>query len=1534
MKKNNFTSSPSRTKDDNNNKGVERKQTEFMRNLLHHDTETSENVTTKTRTRERGWIDDTTRKEHHHHHQQQQSAPSNAEKKHPFPPGTSAQVPKPRHNAAFRSGEEVFREKKPRNPEGSRRERAERRREQQRDQSSSVATTASQSSSWKTTPTKMKTETIRTTTFTTTSEEGDTTNVDLGAEWQDILNQHAPLREYVRKRALEEKKESIFSTRGENDEKEGKTNNEAFIFAKEELRLLRKRFIEGDDDDITESIVVALQFDIDAGGLLDQFEREKLKRIRAMENGTRKASGLTARIGIARVEYLSFPRDDFDENYLFDIASRRIKDSFYAHGGGTAVLKDLEHSGKNGARIETPRPSFGNFPIINENDDIDDADDSDSDRSSNSARSDADEEENTNEEKKQRVNIQGAFAALGLQSIISFVSPKAASKEIRKEATTQTAEPPRNTKNESSSFKKRSRSVYVTNTGSEDITLVALRIVDAKNINDDEPENITTINSNSSSDKNKDPQSSSFSSSVFSLRDDYNVSSPKYHHRTTRREKNNNTSRKRPIVRIPAGGVYQATVDCTIDSETKRAHVTSWIIAIFGTKKNELRACATQCSVLITSSNVFNEPTHVSLLSEEATPFIPESMRRAFDRKAQEYYPPPRSYLDVIWGGVGRYFLSIENRNILPAPADYYDSKLPTWLFTYQFNRTMILDPSFKFFFESKNHAPWTKSLEWASVFRDFSSYSSSSSSEKESFEKIRLKSARLLYIEEAQQNKDVKRYDMFNRTIRRVGAISEQNELLVYSLEVPGLQNGYPPIVVGDVVRCRVNAKAHQKELSPFLEYAFRIIAIVSKTQTVHLQAPWTDGTLNTSPQLTAKNGMPRTLKVHVRFAMDENFFSRCRAALRACAYLKVKYPQIGQQQQQRQQQQRYNGNEIERLQRGINEEQYEFVMRCRRKREQLSLEGINSNNNANNANNNIKERTVAPLVCFGPPGTGKTLTIAHAVLDALSINPDARILVCAPAPFAADVILDRIVREHPKYFRNTTASTNVYCRIDDPRRAMSEKMGSITPFSVDVRDWFASKTVKYGELEHSARVLVCSCVSAGILYEALKTMYKARANINYEIDGPLYQEVNFAFRSFFEVSESYEREGRRRRPGLTHLFIDEAAQATIPEVLIPMSLVNEQTLVVMSGDSKQLGPLVHSKVAIRGGLEKSLLETCVDMMKRSTANDDTNENENLITLTKNYRSHPDILAIASESFYDGKLETFASKKDVRIPEDEIFEHLKLKTMQQNKNSNEEDGATNHQCPRRYRNIFVAVEGLEKVEVTKSQSQVETKSFSNALECEKVCEIISALLSATDTNDAKNRIAPSDIEVIAVYRRQVLALRQVLRQINLGAIRVGTIDDYQGQEAKVIIISTVASTGPSEFRRRRNGEEGFGEEEAKHTILSDPKRFNVATSRAKALNIIVGHPKLRLFPNWSRLIRKISQNGGSSVGDMSSTTGKTTTTTSTKPPPPSDGNNSDTNYTQFFVDEYASIEEDLEKEKTKMMSVFDDDDLPWRVQL
>lgn len=48
------------------------------------------------------------------------------------------------------------------------------------------------------------------------------------------------------------------------------------------------------------------------------------------------------------------------------------------------------------------------------------------------------------------------------------------------------------------------------------------------------------------------------------------------------------------------------------------------------------------------------------------------------------------------------------------------------------------------------------------------------------------------------------------------------------------------------------------------------------------------------------------------------------------------------------------------------------------------------------------------------------------------------------------------------------------------------------------------------------------------------------------------------------------------------------------------------------------------------------------------------------------------------------------------------------------------------------------------------------------------------------------------DFGVICPYRKQVLYVRQALRAANLGGVRVGNVDDYQGQEAKVVIISTV----------------------------------------------------------------------------------------------------------------------------------------------
>lgn len=58
-------------------------------------------------------------------------------------------------------------------------------------------------------------------------------------------------------------------------------------------------------------------------------------------------------------------------------------------------------------------------------------------------------------------------------------------------------------------------------------------------------------------------------------------------------------------------------------------------------------------------------------------------------------------------------------------------------------------------------------------------------------------------------------------------------------------------------------------------------------------------------------------------------------------------------------------------------------------------------------------------------------------------------------------------------------------------------------------------------------------------------------------------------------------------------YIFVDEAGQATEPEVMIAVkTMADNATRVILSGDHKQLGPIIRSDVARTLGLEISYLE------------------------------------------------------------------------------------------------------------------------------------------------------------------------------------------------------------------------------------------------------------------------------------------------------------------------------------------------------
>lgn len=55
------------------------------------------------------------------------------------------------------------------------------------------------------------------------------------------------------------------------------------------------------------------------------------------------------------------------------------------------------------------------------------------------------------------------------------------------------------------------------------------------------------------------------------------------------------------------------------------------------------------------------------------------------------------------------------------------------------------------------------------------------------------------------------------------------------------------------------------------------------------------------------------------------------------------------------------------------------------------------------------------------------------------------------------------------------------------------------------------------------------------------------------------------------------------------THVFIDEAAQATEPEAMMSIGgILQNNGQLVLAGDHKQLGPITNSKVAMEQGLGK----------------------------------------------------------------------------------------------------------------------------------------------------------------------------------------------------------------------------------------------------------------------------------------------------------------------------------------------------------
>ncbi|KAM5125970.1 helicase MOV-10-like [Callospermophilus lateralis] len=120
------------------------------------------------------------------------------------------------------------------------------------------------------------------------------------------------------------------------------------------------------------------------------------------------------------------------------------------------------------------------------------------------------------------------------------------------------------------------------------------------------------------------------------------------------------------------------------------------------------------------------------------------------------------------------------------------------------------------------------------------------------------------------------------------------------------------------------------------------------------------------------------------------------------------------------------------------------------------------------------------------------------------------------------------------------------------------------------------------------------------------------------------------------------------------THIFIDDAGHCMEPESLVAIARLmevkeigNSGGQLVLAGDPQQLGPLLWSPLTQKYGLGYSLLERLLTYNVLYKKGPDGYDPQFITKLLRNYRSHPTILDIPNQLYYDGELQACADVVD-----------------------------------------------------------------------------------------------------------------------------------------------------------------------------------------------------------------------------------------------------------------------------------------------
>ena len=415
---------------------------------------------------------------------------------------------------------------------------------------------------------------------------------------------------------------------------------------------------------------------------------------------------------------------------------------------------------------------------------------------------------------------------------------------------------------------------------------------------------------------------------------------------------------------------------------------------------------------------------------------------------------------------------------------------------------------------------------------------------------------------------------------------------------------------------------------------------------------------------------------------------------------------------------------------------------------------------------------------IVHGPPGTGKTTTLVEAIYETL--HRENQVLVCAQSNMAVDWISEKLVDRGVPVLR-----------IGNPTR-VNDKMLSFTyerrfeshPDYPQL--WSIRKAIRdlHGQNRKGANL--------ENIRQKINSLKDRATELEIRINADLFSEARV-------IACTLTSSANRVLMGMKFgtLFIDEAAQALEAACWIA---IRKADRVVLAGDHQQLPPTIKCIEAMRGGLDKTLMQHIVQ-----------NKPEVVSLLKIQYRMNDEIMHFSSDWFYHGAL---SSAPEVKYRSILDFDTPIVWVNTEDMDCNEE---------------FVG-ESFGRINKAEATLSIE--------ELKKYIEKI-----------GKERLLDERIDfgLISPYKAQVQYLRQLIKKDAFfkpfrHLITINTVDGFQGQERDVILISLV--------RANEDGQIGF---------LNDLRRMNVAITRAKMKLIILGDAStLTKHPFYKKLYEYI----------------------------------------------------------------------------